>query len=131
MDCLRDGLSGPPGNCRPDPLVEIVPPTLVMISRPAIDPAISILPIMNQLMAKVSSVPNGRQLIAFKTERECVSPPRKINNHATRETNLSCSRRAIVEMSLPLYCKVTWCCSEVRGAVMLGWPHHCCATATL
>jgi hypothetical protein len=52
---------------------------LVTISRPAIEPAIATFPVMNQLMAKVSSVPRMRQLIAFKTEREWVSPPRKMN----------------------------------------------------
>jgi hypothetical protein len=30
---------------------------------------------MNQLMAKVSSGPNVRQLTAFRTERLCVSVP--------------------------------------------------------
>src|ERR1019366_1654193 len=47
-----------------------------MISTPAIEPAISTLPVMNQLIAKVSMVPKARQLIALVTDRECVSPPR-------------------------------------------------------
>ncbi len=52
-----------------------------MTSRPAIDPAISILPVKNQLIAKVSSVPMVRQLIALRTDLVCVSAPR---NKTTR-----------------------------------------------
>jgi hypothetical protein len=44
-----------------------------MISIPAIEPAISTRPVMNQLMANVSSVPNVRQLTALSTDLECVS----------------------------------------------------------
>src|SRR4051812_43733779 len=47
-----------------------------MTSRPAIEPAISTLPVMNQLMAKVSSVPSVRQLTALRTDLACVSAPR-------------------------------------------------------
>jgi hypothetical protein len=47
-----------------------------MISRPAIDPATSTLPVMNQLIANVSSVPKVRQLTAFRTDLACVSAPR-------------------------------------------------------
>lgn len=43
---------------------------------PAMDPAISILPVMNQLMANVSSVPKVRQLTALSTDLACVSAPR-------------------------------------------------------
>src|SRR5665213_2386666 len=52
-----------------------------MISRPAIEPAISTLPVMNQLIAKVSSVPIVRQLMALRTDLACVSAPR---NKTTR-----------------------------------------------
>src|SRR5579871_1780589 len=52
-----------------------------MISRPAMEPAISTLPVKNQLIAKVSRVPRVRQLMALKTDLECVSAPR--NNKAT------------------------------------------------
>jgi hypothetical protein len=52
-----------------------------MISIPAIEPAISTLPVKNQLIAKVSRVPRVRQLIALRTDLECVSAPR--NNKAT------------------------------------------------
>src|ERR1700722_6561275 len=52
-----------------------------MISMPAIEPAISTLPVKNQLIAKVSRVPRVRQLIALRTDLECVSAPR--NNKAT------------------------------------------------
>jgi hypothetical protein len=48
----------------------------VISSSPAIEPAISILPVMNQLIAKVSSVPNARQLTAFRIDLACVSAPR-------------------------------------------------------
>ena len=48
---------------------------------PAIEPAISTLPVKNQLIAKVSRVPRVRQLIALRTDLECVSAPR--NNKAT------------------------------------------------
>jgi hypothetical protein len=54
---------------------------LVTISSPAIDPAISILPVKNQLIANVSSVPNVRQLRALRTDLVCVSAPR---NKTTR-----------------------------------------------
>jgi hypothetical protein len=47
----------------------------VTISSPAIDPATSTLPVMNQLIAKVSSVPNVRQLTALSTDLACVSAP--------------------------------------------------------
>src|ERR1700712_4563632 len=47
-----------------------------MTSRPAIEPAISTLPVMNQLMANVSSVPSVRQLTALRTDLACVSAPR-------------------------------------------------------
>jgi hypothetical protein len=40
------------------------------------EPASPILPVKNQLIAKVSRVPKVRQLIALRTDRECVSPPR-------------------------------------------------------
>ncbi len=43
---------------------------------PAIDPAISTLPVMNQLIANVSNVPNVRQLMALTTDLVCVSAPR-------------------------------------------------------
>src|SRR5260370_3271786 len=42
-----------------------------MTSRPAIEPAISTLPVINQLMAKVSSVPSVRQLTALRTDLVC------------------------------------------------------------
>src|ERR1700733_8904424 len=54
-----------------------------MTSRPAIDPAISTLPVMNQLIAKVSSVPMVRQLTALRTDLVCVSAPR--NEPTTRD----------------------------------------------
>jgi hypothetical protein len=57
-----------------------------MTSRPAIDPAISTLPVMNQLIAKVSSVPRVRQLTALRTDLECVSAPR---NEPTRDAPCS------------------------------------------
>src|SRR5665213_1238512 len=57
-----------------------------MISRPAIEPAISTLPVMNQLIAKVSSVPSVRQLMALRTDLPCVSAPR---NRTTRSTSRS------------------------------------------
>ena len=47
-----------------------------MISIPAIEPAISTLPVKNQLIAKVSRVPRVRQLMALRTDLECVSAPR-------------------------------------------------------
>jgi hypothetical protein len=47
-----------------------------MISRPAIEPAISTRPVKNQLIANVSRVPSVRQLIALRTDLECVSAPR-------------------------------------------------------
>jgi hypothetical protein len=50
---------------------------LVKISSAAIEPAISTLPVKNQLMANVSSVPNVRQLMALRTDLVCVSAPRK------------------------------------------------------
>lgn len=43
---------------------------------PAIEPAISTLPVKNQLIAKVSRVPRVRQLMALRTDLECVSAPR-------------------------------------------------------
>jgi hypothetical protein len=49
-----------------------------MISKPAIEPAISTLPVKNQLIANVSRVPRVLQLMALKTDLECVSAPRKI-----------------------------------------------------
>src|ERR1700712_223335 len=47
-----------------------------MTSRAAIEPAISTLPVRNQLIAKVSSVPRVRQLTALRTDLVCVSVPR-------------------------------------------------------
>jgi hypothetical protein len=52
-----------------------------MISSPAIELAMAARPVMNQLIAKVSSVPNVRQLTAVRTDLACVSVPR---NKATR-----------------------------------------------
>jgi hypothetical protein len=57
----------------------------VTISRPAIEPAISTLPVKNQLIAKVSSVPNVRQLMALRIDLVCVSAPR---NKITRRASL-------------------------------------------
>jgi hypothetical protein len=57
-----------------------------MTSKPAIDPAISTLPVMNQLIANVSSVPNVRQLTALRTDLVCVSAPR---NKTTRHNSLA------------------------------------------
>jgi hypothetical protein len=48
---------------------------LVAISSAAIEPAISTLPVKNQLIAKVSSVPNVRQLTALRNDLTCVSAP--------------------------------------------------------
>jgi hypothetical protein len=62
---------------------------LVTISSPAIDPAISILPVKNQLIANVSSVPNVRQLMALRTDLACVSAPR---NKITRRASLTFGR---------------------------------------
>jgi hypothetical protein len=39
------------------------------------EPASPTLPVKNQLIAKVSMVPKVHQLIALRTDRECVSPP--------------------------------------------------------
>src|ERR1700728_4775048 len=55
-----------------------------MISRPAIEPAISTLPVKNQLIANVSSVPTVRQLMALRIDLECVSAPR---NKTTRRAS--------------------------------------------
>jgi hypothetical protein len=52
-----------------------------MISRPAIEPAISTLPVKRQLIANVSSVPSIRQLTASRTDLVWVSAPR---NKTTR-----------------------------------------------
>jgi hypothetical protein len=59
---------------------------LVTISRPAIEPAISTLPVKNQLIANVSSVPNVRQLTALSIDLVCVSAPR---NKTTRRDSLA------------------------------------------
>jgi hypothetical protein len=57
---------------------------LVTISTPAIEPAISTLPVKNQLIANVSSVPNVRQLTALRIDLVCVSAPRnKVTRHAS------------------------------------------------
>src|ERR1700728_1210729 len=58
-----------------------------MISRPAIEPAISTLPVKNQLIANVSSVPSVRQLMALRIDLECVSAPR---NKTTRRASSAC-----------------------------------------
>jgi hypothetical protein len=58
---------------------------LVTISTPAIEPAISTLPVKNQLIANVSRVPSVRQLMAFRMDRVCVSAPR---NKITRRASL-------------------------------------------
>lgn len=52
---------------------------------PAIDPAISTRPVMNQLIPNVSSVPKVRQLTALRTDRACVSAPR---NKTTGQASL-------------------------------------------
>src|SRR5229473_2963106 len=46
-----------------------------MNSKPAIKPASSSLSVRNQLITKVSSVPNVRQLTALRTDLVCVSAP--------------------------------------------------------
>jgi len=51
---------------------------LVASSSPAIEPAISTRPVMNQLIANVSIVPKVRQLMAFSIDLACVSAPRKL-----------------------------------------------------
>jgi hypothetical protein len=90
-----------------------------MNSRAAIDPAISILPVKNQLIANVSSVPKVRQLTAFRTDLVCVSAPR--NNKATRPASLNdddrayhaggCSRPRLMNSSMDTarnYVHFTW-----------------------
>jgi hypothetical protein len=62
---------------------------LVAISTPAIEPAISIRPVKNQLIANVSRVPNVRQLMALRTDLVCVSAPR---NKVTRRASLKLIR---------------------------------------
>jgi len=57
---------------------------LVTISIPAIEPAIATLPVKNQLITNVSSVPNVRQLTALRIDRVCVSAPR---NKTTRRAS--------------------------------------------
>jgi hypothetical protein len=79
---------------------------LVTISIPAIDPAISTLPVMNQLIANVSSVPNVRQLTALRTDLVCVSAPR---NKITRCNSLSDDDRAYhAAPSARSACKLHW-----------------------
>ncbi len=62
------------------------------ISRPAIKPAISILPVKSLLIANVSSVPKVRQLIALTTDLVCVSAPR---NDITQPASCSTMRERI------------------------------------
>jgi hypothetical protein len=57
-----------------------------MSSRAAIEPAIATLPVKNQLIANVSSVPKVRQLTALSTDLVCVSVPR---NKTTRRVSLA------------------------------------------
>ena len=61
---------GPDGKLAPAHLGKLTPGS-------AIEPAIAILPVRNQLIAKVSSVPRARQLTALRTDLVCVSAPRK------------------------------------------------------
>jgi hypothetical protein len=70
---------------------------LVATSRPAIDPAISTLPVMNQLIAKVSNVPRVRQLMALRTDLVCVSAPR---NEPTRDAPLFKRRQNLARRRL-------------------------------
>src|SRR5258707_6372312 len=61
-----------------------------MSSRAAMEPAISTLPVRNQLIAKVSIVPRVRQLTALSTDLVCVSAPR---NKTTRCASLADGNR--------------------------------------
>ncbi len=45
------------------------------------DPAMATLPVINQLIANVSIVPNVRQLTALSTDLVCVSAPRNKTTH--------------------------------------------------
>jgi hypothetical protein len=58
---------------------------------PAIELAIATLPVKNQLIANVSSVPKVRQLTALRIDRACVSAPR---NKTTRRASLAFVARA-------------------------------------
>ena len=69
------------------------------------EPASPTLPDKNQLTAKVSRVPKVRQLIALRTDRECVSPPmNKITLVlSNRLSNSIISRRpAVTHAAVPL-----------------------------
>jgi hypothetical protein len=59
-----------------------------MISSRAIEPASWTLPVISQLIAKVSNVPSVRQLTAFRTDLACVYAP---FNKATRNASLLCA----------------------------------------
>jgi hypothetical protein len=90
-----------------------------MISMPAIDPAISTLPVMNQLIANVSSVPNIRQLTALSTDLVCVSAPR---NKTTRRVSLADDNRIYQAHLLPAPLRV------LRREIQ-QWT--CCANACI
>jgi hypothetical protein len=57
-----------------------------MISRPAIEPAISTLPVRSQLTANVSSVPRARQLSALRRVYHVAGGlhPQHVGNRNTR-----------------------------------------------
>jgi hypothetical protein len=85
-----------------------------MISMPAIEPAISTLPVKNQLIAKVSRVPRVRQLIALRTDLECVSAPR---NKATGALPL------LLALSLPCGDSHPLCGCHAAGAKPTAIAH--------
>ena len=66
------------------------------------EPARPTLPVKNQLIAKVSRVPKVRQLIALRTDRECVSPPRnKITLGLSNRSNSFNHITAVADLTAP------------------------------
>src|ERR1700730_13721551 len=75
---------------------------LVANARAATEPASPTLPVKNQLIAKVSRVPKVRQLIALRTDRECVSPPRnKITLGLSNRSNSFNHITAVADLASP------------------------------
>jgi len=66
------------------------------------EPAISTRPVKNQLIANVSRVPKVRQLMALRTDLECVSAPR--NKITTRSRFMTAAYHAAAAAGLPLLC---------------------------
>jgi hypothetical protein len=92
------------------------------------EPASPTLPDKNQLTAKVSRVPKVRQLIALRTDRECVSPPRnKITLGLSNRSNSFNHITAVAALTAPRPDERDLCLAQVPLTPVCRPPVTTCA----